>query len=51
MVIFKRKNLDGTEGDYLFMDQIDGEDETEYDDVPEDITEDEYDELFILSEN
>ncbi len=51
MVIFKRKNLDGTEDDYLFMDQSDGEDETEYDDVPEDITEDEYDELFMLSEN
>ncbi len=31
------------------MDQSDGEDETEYDHVPEDITEDEYDELFILS--
>ncbi len=33
------------------MDQSDGEDETEYDDVPEDITEDEYNELFMLSEN
>ncbi len=51
VVIFKRKNLDGTKDDYLFMDQSDGEDETEYDDVPEDITEDEYDELFMLSEN
>ncbi len=51
LVIFKRKNLDGTEDDYLFMDQSDGEDETEYDDVPEDTTEDEYDELFMLSEN
>ncbi|GFU36176.1 hypothetical protein TNCV_191841, partial [Trichonephila clavipes] len=36
-------SLDGTEDDYSFMDQShsDDEDETELDDGPEDITEDE----------
>ncbi|GIX82092.1 hypothetical protein CDAR_166651 [Caerostris darwini] len=43
-------NLDGMEDDYLFIDESsrDGEDETEFDDVPEDIK-NEYDELFMLS--
>ncbi|GFV41170.1 uncharacterized protein TNCV_1102331 [Trichonephila clavipes] len=38
-----------TEYSYLLMDQsnYDGEEETEYDDVPEDIAKGEYDELFI----
>ncbi|GIX67638.1 hypothetical protein CDAR_461511 [Caerostris darwini] len=46
-------NLDGTEDDYLFMDQSNsvGEDETEFDVVLEDITEDEYDDVFLLSNN
>ncbi|GFV34782.1 thymidine phosphorylase [Trichonephila clavipes] len=44
---------DGTEDDYLFMEEsnIDGENDTYFDDVPEDITEDEYANLFMLSNN
>ncbi|GFY16284.1 HTH CENPB-type domain-containing protein [Trichonephila clavipes] len=57
-VIFKRKTVtksnfpkDGTAGDYLFVEESnsDGENDTDFDDVPEDITEDEYAELFMLS--
>ncbi|GFY36356.1 hypothetical protein TNCV_3450591 [Trichonephila clavipes] len=42
-----------TEDDYLFMDRRsnDGVDETECDDVTEDIMEDEYDELILFSNN
>ncbi|GIY45182.1 hypothetical protein CDAR_218031 [Caerostris darwini] len=42
-------SIHGTEDDYLFMGQnnSDGEDEIEFDDVPEDITKDEYDKLPI----
>ncbi|GFU85542.1 DDE_3 domain-containing protein [Trichonephila clavipes] len=41
----------GTEDDYLFMEDsnCDGENDTDFDDVPEDITEDEYADLFMLS--
>ena len=41
------------EEDCLFMDQSnsDGEDETEFDDVPKDINEGEYNKLFTLSIN
>ncbi|GFW43424.1 hypothetical protein TNCV_4612851 [Trichonephila clavipes] len=44
---------DGTEDDYLFMEESnsDGENDTDFDDVPEDITEDEYADLFMLSNN
>ncbi|GFU60736.1 hypothetical protein TNCV_2754861 [Trichonephila clavipes] len=37
-------SLDGTEDDYLFMEESnsDGENDIDFDDVPEDITEDEY---------
>ncbi|GFU54204.1 hypothetical protein TNCV_3618611 [Trichonephila clavipes] len=43
----------GTEDDYLFMEESnsDGENDTDFDDVPEDITEDEYADLFMLSKN
>ncbi|GFV23775.1 HTH CENPB-type domain-containing protein [Trichonephila clavipes] len=46
-------SLDGTEDDYLFMEESnnDGENDTDFDDVSEDITEDEYANLFILSNN
>ncbi|GFW64794.1 DDE-1 domain-containing protein [Trichonephila clavipes] len=46
-------SLDGTEDDYLFMEgsNSDGENDTDFDDVPEDITEDEYAVLFMLSNN
>ncbi|GFS57486.1 pogo transposable element with KRAB domain [Trichonephila clavipes] len=46
-------SLDGTEYDDLFMEESnsDGENETDFDDVPEDITEDEYADLFMLSNN
>ncbi|GFT97622.1 hypothetical protein TNCV_1034571 [Trichonephila clavipes] len=46
-------SLDGTEDDYLFMEESnsDGENDTDFDDVPEDITEDEYANLFMLSNN
>ncbi|GFX93764.1 hypothetical protein TNCV_1589401 [Trichonephila clavipes] len=46
-------SLDGTEDDYLFMEESnsDGENDTDFDDVPEDITEDEYADLFMLSNN
>ncbi|GFW89476.1 pogo transposable element with KRAB domain [Trichonephila clavipes] len=63
IVIFKRKtvpksnfpkvylsnSLDGTEDDSLFLEESnrDGENDTDFDDVPEDITEDEYVDLFI----
>ncbi|GFT55847.1 hypothetical protein TNCV_567041 [Trichonephila clavipes] len=42
-----------TEDDYLFMEESnsDGENDTDFDDVPEDITEGEYADLFILSYN
>ncbi|GIX87819.1 hypothetical protein CDAR_82881 [Caerostris darwini] len=43
-------NLDVKGDDYLFMDQSNN-DGPEFDDVPEDITEGEYDELFLLSKN
>ncbi|GFT67519.1 hypothetical protein TNCV_2361211 [Trichonephila clavipes] len=41
----------GTEDDYLFMEESnsDGENDTEFNDVPEDITEDEYADLFMSS--
>ncbi|GFY27423.1 hypothetical protein TNCV_2070431 [Trichonephila clavipes] len=44
---------DGTEDDYLFMEESnsDGENDTGFDDVPEDTTEDEYAYLFMLSNN
>ncbi|GFW97453.1 hypothetical protein TNCV_4991291 [Trichonephila clavipes] len=45
-------SLDGTEDDDLFMESnSDGENDTGFDDVPEDITEDEYADLFMLSNN
>ena len=46
-------NLHGTEDDYLFIDQSDCDDEyeTEFNDVPEGITEDEHNELFMLFNN
>ncbi|GFS53788.1 hypothetical protein TNCV_731621 [Trichonephila clavipes] len=45
--------LDGTKDDCLFMEESnsDGENDTDFDDVPEDITEDEYADLFMLSNN
>ncbi|GFX12912.1 hypothetical protein TNCV_3659081 [Trichonephila clavipes] len=41
-------SLDGTEDDYLFIEESnsDGENDTDFDDVPEDITEDEYKPIF-----
>ncbi|GFX42436.1 DDE-1 domain-containing protein [Trichonephila clavipes] len=46
-------SLDGMEDDYLFMEASnrDGENDTEFDDVSEDIMEDEYADLFMLSNN
>ncbi|GFU10375.1 hypothetical protein TNCV_3514551 [Trichonephila clavipes] len=46
-------SLDGTEDDYLFMEESNsnGENDTNFDDVPEDITEDEFADLFKLSNN
>ncbi|GFW90844.1 hypothetical protein TNCV_2418381 [Trichonephila clavipes] len=46
-------SLDGTEDDYLFMEESnrDGENDTDFDDVPEDIIEDEYADLFVLFNN
>ncbi|GFS93642.1 hypothetical protein TNCV_3775871 [Trichonephila clavipes] len=43
----------GTEDDYLFMEESnsDGENDTDFDDVPENITEDEYVNFFMLSNN
>ncbi|GFU44139.1 hypothetical protein TNCV_2277751 [Trichonephila clavipes] len=46
-------NPNETEDGYLFIDQSnnDGEEETEFDDVPENITKDECNNLFVLSNN
>ncbi|GFV28193.1 DDE-1 domain-containing protein [Trichonephila clavipes] len=46
-------SLDDPEDDYLFMEKSnsDGENDTDFDDVPKDITEDEYADLFMLSNN
>ncbi|GFT11701.1 pogo transposable element with KRAB domain [Trichonephila clavipes] len=46
-------SLDGTEDDYLFMEESnsDGENDTDFDDVLENLTEDEYADLFMLSNN
>ncbi|GFW86323.1 hypothetical protein TNCV_4331071 [Trichonephila clavipes] len=46
-------SLDGTEDDYLFMEESnsDGENDTDFDDMPEDIMEDEYADLFMLYNN
>ncbi|GFU60034.1 hypothetical protein TNCV_3238131 [Trichonephila clavipes] len=51
--MFATPGLDGAEDDYLFMEESnsDGENDTDFDDVPEDITEDEYADLFMLSNN
>ncbi|GFS75303.1 hypothetical protein TNCV_719701 [Trichonephila clavipes] len=50
---FATPGLNGAEDDYLFMEESnsDGENDTDFDDVPEDITEDEYADLFMLSNN
>ncbi|GFW49202.1 hypothetical protein TNCV_3057121 [Trichonephila clavipes] len=46
-------SLDGTEDGYLFIEESnsEGENDTDSDDVPEDIREDEYADLFMLSNN
>ncbi|GFW35224.1 hypothetical protein TNCV_1695391 [Trichonephila clavipes] len=53
LVLSMSNSLDGTEDDYLFMKESnsDGENDTDFDDVPEDITEDEYADIFMLSNN
>ncbi|GFW97184.1 hypothetical protein TNCV_631891 [Trichonephila clavipes] len=45
--------VEETKDGYLFMEESnsDGENDTDFDDVPEDITEDEYADLFMLSNN
>ncbi|GFW36856.1 hypothetical protein TNCV_4348971 [Trichonephila clavipes] len=49
----KYNNLDGTENDYLLMNDSysDGDDEKKFDDMPENILKDEYDYLLVLSNN
>ncbi|GFW70834.1 hypothetical protein TNCV_4148821 [Trichonephila clavipes] len=46
-------SLDGIEDDYLFMEESnsDGDNDKDFDDVPEDITEDKYADLFMFSNN